>query len=221
MSVSDIRQHAPDDTRRAEAVPQPKAGGREVVMQCDRCGAGIDQHQRYCVVCGAHLGHAYDPAARYLIESGGRTRASRRTAVAPVDAQHSGGLALAAVLALIPVAAAIGVIAGRSSNNQDAQLIQALTRRQEAATTSSAGGALSVARHTQRSRGVNPNRRRASHARKAISTTRYGGAGQIAGFKPTKAAEKQGASDTQQVQKSTGKSYVNTQNNLPSQVVVP
>ena len=44
---------------------------------------------------------------------------------------------------------------------------------------------------------------------------------QIAGSKPTKAQEQQGAQDTQKVQKSTGKTYVNQQNNLPGTVVVP
>jgi hypothetical protein len=59
------------------------------------------------------------------------------------------------------------------------------------------------------------------NAGKVISKTQNGSAQQITGFKPTKSQEQQGASATKQVQKSTGKSYVTGQNNLPSQVVVP
>ena len=61
----------------------------------------------------------------------------------------------------------------------------------------------------------------AKNAGKVISRTQNGTAQQITGFKPTKSQEQQGASATQQVQKSTGKRYVTGQNNLPSQVVVP
>ena len=58
-------------------------------------------------------------------------------------------------------------------------------------------------------------------AAKADASTQYGTVTQIAGSKPTKAQEQQGAQATQKVQKSTGKSYVNQQNNLPGTVVVP
>ena len=53
--------------------------------------------------------------------------------------------------------------------------------------------------------------RRRKRPSKAVSTTRNGSVGQITGFKATKTEEQQGASATQRVQKSTGKSYVNTQ----------
>ena len=52
-------------------------------------------------------------------------------------------------------------------------------------------------------------------------TTQNGSVTQIAGSKPTQAQEQQGAQATQQVQKSTGKSYVNGQSGLPATVVVP
>jgi hypothetical protein len=138
------------------------------------------------------------------------------------------------VLALIPVAAAIGMMVGRSSNNDDAKLVQALERRQAvvatnepaAATVPSATAAPAPTRtadHTRRASRLRAAKSTPSTpgAAKVTSTTHYGSVQQIAGFKPTKAQEQQGAQVVQRIQKSAGKSYVNSQSNLPSTVVVP
>jgi hypothetical protein len=136
------------------------------------------------------------------------------------------------MLAVIPVAAAVGVAVGRSSNGDDAKLIQALARHQTAVvTTSSAAssppGTAAAARSTGRTSASAGHKHRkgstsSTHkAAKADASTQYGTVTQIAGSKPTKAQEQQGAQATQKVQKSTGKSYVNQQNNLPGTVVVP
>ena len=130
--------------------------------------------------------------------------------------------------------AAVGVLVGRSSNNQDAKLIQALTRNQAArassiaptSTPTSTGASNSVTTHTGAHKAKSRKRssRKASSAKThqaASSTTQFGSVSQIAGSKPTKAEEQQGAQDTQKVQKSTGKTYVNGQSGLPSTVVVP
>jgi hypothetical protein len=209
------------------------------IQQCDECGAPVDKDQRYCVSCGAHRRHVNDPAARYLSQATARSRSSKVAATAgkaPRAGARSRGLALALAIAIIPVAAAAGVIAGRSSNGNDAKLIQALDRRQSAAaaattatvpaaTTSSAStptkaaGPAKAKHHAKKSASnVTPS---AKNAGKVISKTQNGTAQQITGFKPTKSQEQQGANATKQVQKSTGKGYVNGQNNLPSQVVVP
>jgi hypothetical protein len=206
----------------------------ETIQQCDECGAPVDKDQRYCVSCGAHRRHVNDPAARYLSQATARSRSSQATVPARKLARGGAGsrsLALALAIAVIPVAAAVGVIAGRSSNN-DARLIQALDRRQAAAgatatvggtgTRSSATKAAGKAKAKHHSKHSSSNATpSAKNAGKVLTKTQNGTAQQITGFKPTTSQKQQGASATAKVQKSTGKSYVNGQNNLPSQVVVP
>jgi hypothetical protein len=207
------------------------------IQQCDECGAPVDKDQRYCVSCGAQRRHVNDPAARYLSKATARSRSAKAatSSAAPRGGARTRGLALALAIALVPVAAAAGVIAGRSSNDSDAKLIQALDRRQSAAgatATATVPAASSKSASTQTkavqatakhhaaksSSNTTPSTKNAG---KVISKTQNGTAQQITGFKPTKSQEQQGASATKQVQKSTGKSYVTGQNNLPSQVVVP
>jgi hypothetical protein len=205
-------------------------------QQCDECGAPVDADQRYCVSCGAHRRHVSDPAARYLSQATARSRISRSATAAHRTARPSGrsrGLGVALMLALIPVVAAVGVIAGRSSNNSDAKLIQALARHQSApvstitttpSPTSQTEAPSATAHPAKARRPKQTKTRRASSTKsagKANSTTRFGTVSQITGSKPSKAQEQQGAQATQKVQKSTGKNYVNQQNNLPGTVVVP
>jgi hypothetical protein len=208
----------------------------ETIQQCDECGAPVDKDQRYCVSCGAHRRHVNDPAARYLSQATARSRSSQATVPARKLARGGAGsrsLALALAIAVIPVAAAVGVIAGRSSNNNDAKLIQALDRRQatSGATTTVAAGTSANSSSTKAAGHGKANRHgkhssstatpSAKNAGKVLTKTQNGTAQQITGFKPTTSQKQQGASATAKVQKSTGKSYVNGQNNLPSQVVVP
>lgn len=212
------------------------AAENETIQQCDECGAPVDKDQRYCVACGAHRRHVNDPAARYLTQATARSRSKKATA-APRKEPSAGarfrGLGVALAIALIPVAAAAGVIAGRSSNNNDAKLIHALSQHQSAigATTtvpaSTARGSSTAAKTAARTKGKHRGRTAAAkspstkNAGKVISTTKNGTAQQITGFKPTTAQKQQGQAETKKVQKSIGKSYVTGQNNLPSQVVVP
>jgi hypothetical protein len=214
----------------AQQPPQPHE-------QCGQCGAAVDQAQRHCVVCGAHLKRASDPSVRYF--SGVARSRSAARAQRPARAASRGrgrGLGTALVLALIPVAAAIGVLAGRSSNNDDAKLIQALARRPPSVTVSGSAASGTVtgagtsqhakASHRKASSGTahaasTSTKRHVAAASNNASSTGNGSVQPITGSKPTKAEEQQGAKATQQVQKSTGKSYVNSQTNLPSQVVVP
>jgi hypothetical protein len=205
-------------------------------QQCDECAAPVDTDQRYCVSCGAHRRNVNDPAARYLSHATARSRTSR--AAAPGKrSRHAGGgvrgLGVALVLALIPAVAAVGVLVGRSSNNQDAKLIQAVMRNEAARADSSTAAAptattaaASASSHTGAGHATSRKRAsgKASSAKSrtaASSTTKFGSVSQIAGAKPTKAQEQQGAQDAQKVQKSTGKTYVNGQSGLPSTVVVP
>jgi hypothetical protein len=222
-------------------VDDAQSGGGKAHDQCDQCGAAVDHLQRYCVVCGAHLKRADDPAARYFSRATARARTPRAAGATQSAARTGGrwrGLGIALVLALIPVAAAIGVTAGRSSNNGDAKLIQALARRQPTVTVNGAGTAGAATATAAQSTG-NSSRHKAAHAKvssssattarassatgggSGTSTTSNGSVHRITGSKPTKSEEQQGAEATQKVQKSTGKNYVNSQQSLPSQVVVP
>lgn len=212
------------------------SGGNEIIQQCDECGAPVDKDQRYCVACGAHRRHVNDPAARYLSQATARSRSKKAGAAArkePGAGARVRGLGLALAIALIPVAAAAGVTAGRSSNNGDAKLIRALAQHQFATgvtTTipaSTARGSSTAAKKVARAKAERSGKSASAkppstkHAGKVLSTTKNGTAQQITGFKPTQAQKQQGQSAAQKVQKSTGKSYVTGQNNLPSQVVVP
>jgi hypothetical protein len=224
----------PADPGTAFAGESPAA---EPYQQCDECGAPVDKAQRYCVACGAHRRHVNDPAARYLSHATARSRTSRAAAApgrTPRSGGRSRGLGTALVLALIPVVAAVGVMVGRSSNNNDARLIQQLAKRQAAVVTSPAAGATTTAstataaaaagrtrRHAKASKRSGTSTSATKNAGKVISTTQYGSVTQIAGSKPTQAQEQQGRAATQQVQKSTGKNYVNGQSSLPGTVVVP
>lgn len=56
---------------------------------------------------------------------------------------------------------------------------------------------------------------------KVLARTKYGTANQIAGTKITQTQLNQGAAVVKSIQKKIGKSYVNSQKNLPSQISVP
>jgi hypothetical protein len=218
-----------------EAAPGATSVAAETYQQCDECGAPVDKDQRYCVACGAHRRHVNDPATRYLSQATARSRTGRAAAGSrsPRSGGRSRGLGTALVLALIPVVAAVGVMVGRSSNNNDARLIQQLAKRQAAVVTTPAAGATATASTATAATAAGRTRRRAKtskrsgrststkNAGKVVSTTQYGSVTQIAGSKPTQAQKQQGAAAAQQVQKSTGKNYVNGQSNLPGTVVVP
>ena len=193
----------------------------------------------------AYVSRADDPAARYFSRVTARARTGRAAGRTQSAARSGGrwrGLGIALVLALIPVAAAIGVTAGRSSNNGDSKLIQALARRQPTVTVNGVNGAGTAGTATAAAAGAstgNSSHHKVAHVKVSSprataakaksstgggsgnSTTANGSVHRITGSKPTKSEEQQGAAATQKVQKSTGKNYVNSQQSLPSQVVVP
>ena len=209
--------------------PPPPAAAEP--QRCDECGAPVDKDQRYCVACGAHRRHVADPAARYLSQGTARTRSVRSPAAGrTLRRARSRGLGIALALCLIPVAAALGVVIGRSSNNGDAQLIQALARRQAQTLTvggGSAGGTTSAGASTATSsarraakKATRGHRSKRAHAAKVPRRATVPSARSPAS-RPPRVRGQQGAAVTQKVQKSTGKAYVNQQSNLPSQVVIP
>jgi len=202
---------------------------------CDECGAPVDHAQRYCVNCGTHRRHVPDPASRYLSHAGARSRALRPGGARNgAGSRRGGSLAVAVVLALIPVAAAVGVEVGRSSGNQDSKLLQADSRVIQAlereptqtVVSSTTAGATATGLTRAASRSGTAKQRAKSSASatpagggKVLSSTQYGSVSQIAGSKVTAGEATQGASEAKTIQNSTGKSYVQSASNLPTTVV--
>jgi hypothetical protein len=114
---------------------------------CERCGAALDQHQRYCVECGTSRRHPGDPVAAWLADASARRAAPVAVAPAP-DRNRVDTKWVAVALALVPVAAAIGVTTGRhggGSSASDQQLLAALrapTAGWSAAPTSASNAAI-------------------------------------------------------------------------------
>lgn len=104
----------------------PPTAADESYDTCDECNAPVDSNQRYCVVCGAHRKHVYDPAARYISGATSRTRAAARPGRTTSGRQRGPSLVTALVLALIPLAVALGLLLGHSGNSTDSKLLAAL-----------------------------------------------------------------------------------------------
>jgi hypothetical protein len=240
----------PPELGSATPPPDPTAATAQPVLACDECGAPVDADQRYCVVCGAHRRNVNDPATRYLSQASAKARRSKTGVAARRPSQFGGSrgasLALVIVIALIPVAAAVGVLAGRSSNNDDSNLISALKHRQSSAAQTTvvhkkaAAGSAAVVSSTNQHHAANTSAKSKSSKSstgskgskgsksgsgssngKTTSKTSNTSSAKIVGFKATNSQKQQGAAATQKVQKSTGKNFVNGQNSLPGEVVVP
>lgn len=226
---------------------RPGSDSRLEHQRCDECGAAVAAEQRYCVVCGAHRRTVDDPAARYLSQASARARRSGRSAGRARVGGRAVGVGTALVLAAVPVAAGVGVLAGRASNNSDGALSQALAHQAAAesalgqaisqhggsaaaatsttATSTAATGApaaTSTTSHVARSRTTKHGHASAA-ARSATSSSggATGGGSQLTTSKPSQSQVQQGASAVQKIQKSAGKSYVNSQSGLPGTIVVP
>jgi hypothetical protein len=130
-------------------------------------------------------------------------------------------LALPALaLALLPVAVAIGVLAGRHGGGTDQRLLDAL-RNQKApivkvgnvaaagTPTAAASGKKAKAGKTDKTGG------------KVVANTKYGVAHQISGYKPTAAKVQSDKKLVQHINSSIGKNYLQAQRNLPDTIVVP
>jgi hypothetical protein len=127
---------------------------------------------------------------------------------------------VALVLALIPVVAAVGVAIGRSGSGDDKLLAALKAQKPQVINTGgsasgTAGGALHASKVKDTSN-LNP-----AGAGKVLSTTSYGTAHQITGFKATPSQLAQGKQIVQHIQQTQGKDYVAAQRGLPDQISVP
>ncbi|MEA2295040.1 MAG: hypothetical protein QOE86_2679 [Solirubrobacteraceae bacterium] len=94
---------------------------------CARCAAPLDDRQRYCVVCGESARRPDDPVTRYLRDGGRRLRPAAAAAAAPAGRPpRADSRLVAVVLALLPLAAAGGVLAGRGGSGSDSALLAAV-----------------------------------------------------------------------------------------------
>ncbi|MDO9357184.1 MAG: zinc ribbon domain-containing protein, partial [Solirubrobacteraceae bacterium] len=122
--------------------PVQPAPGKPRWEQCDRCQSPVDPAQRYCVVCGTNQRRADDPAARYFAAAR-RRRIGVAAPVAVVGNGRTVSTTVAALLiALLPVAAGIGIVVGRGSADSGDQIIQALKASQGTRGTVVAGPAV-------------------------------------------------------------------------------
>jgi hypothetical protein len=193
---------------------------------CDHCQAPLDERQRYCVACGARRSRSDDPVARYFVAAERSARASQVPAPAP-SSRPQVSWAVAVALALVPVATALGVIAGRGGAEDDALLLQALKAQKApvvnvgSATgtteTAAATPSTSEAKSKKASKGDDPN----DADGKVIARTEYGSARSLTDSTVTEAQKEESKKALEHIVNAKGKEYVEQQRNLPDQIVIP
>jgi hypothetical protein len=121
------------------------------------------------------------------------------------------------MLALIPVAVAIGVSVGRSSNNDDAKLIQALSKSQAqtAGTAAAETTAAANAKTAAKAKKHKSSAKRAGHSSSGGKNAHK--PGNITAV-PTAAQKKQGAAIVKKLQHTTGTKFLDQ---LPPEVTIP
>jgi hypothetical protein len=199
---------------------------------CDQCQSPLEPRQRYCVVCGSRRLHGDDPAARYLAEATRRARTGAPAATAPAPRR---GASLGTIaLALIPLAAALGVLAGRSQAPSDELIVNALKAQRApvvnvtgavggAATPTAADGettASSSKKSAAKNHGSSGGKRTSDGAR-VLATGPAGSARQLEGAKVTGKQLSESKQAVKRINESKGKAYVESQRNLPDQIVIP
>jgi hypothetical protein len=200
---------------------------------CDQCQAPLEPRQRYCVVCGSRRLHGDDPAARYLADATRRARAGAPVPTAPAPRRGTSLGTLA--LALIPLAAALGVLAGRSQAPSDELIVNALKAQRApvvnvtgavggAATptaadaeTTTASSKKSAAKDKKNSSGG----KRTSDGSRVLASGPAGDARQLEGAKVTGKQLGESKAAVKRINESKGKEYVESQRNLPDQIVIP
>ena len=197
---------------------------------CDQCQAPLEPRQRYCVVCGSRRLHGDDPAARYLAEATRRARADTPATVAPAP-RRSASLGTIA-LALIPLAAALGVLAGRSQAPSDELIVNALKAQRApvvnvtgavggAATPAGTDGTTASAKKSAAKDKKNSGGKRTSDGARVLATGPAGSARQLEGSKVSAKQLTESKDAVKHINESKGKEYVESQRNLPDQIVIP
>ncbi|HKG03967.1 MAG TPA: hypothetical protein VKB03_12365 [Conexibacter sp.] len=210
-----------------DPTPPPTAAHATSWELCDHCQAPLAERQRYCVVCGARRAHADDPAARYFVESARRTRAAE-AAPAPGAAQAAAAgsasrTRFALVFALLPLVAALGIVVGRGSGN-DQQLVDAL-KAQKAPIVNVMGGGASTASDTSSDDAGSGSGSKGDTSDPAkgdvIARTRYGSARSLTDSRVTPQQLEESRRALDHIVNSKGRAYVEQQRDLPDQIIIP
>jgi hypothetical protein len=212
-----------------DPTPPPAAAHATSWELCDHCQAPLAERQRYCVVCGARRAHADDPAARYFVESARRARAAETAPPAGAAQAAAAGSAsrtrFALVFPLLPLVAALGIVVGRGSGN-DQQLVDAL-KAQKAPVVNVMGGGAATASDTSSSddSGSDSRASRGDTSNPAkgevIARTRYGSARSLTDSRVTPQQLEESRRALDHIVNSKGRAYVEQQRNLPDQIVIP
>ncbi|HEV7773704.1 MAG TPA: hypothetical protein VGO48_10505 [Conexibacter sp.] len=210
-----------------DPTPPPTAAHATSWELCDHCQAPLAERQRYCVVCGARRAHADDPAARYFVESARRARATE-AAPAPGSGQATAAgsasrTRFALVFALLPLVAALGIVVGRGSGN-DQQLVDAL-KAQKAPIVNVMGGGASTASDTSSGDAGSGSGSKGDSSDPAkgdvIARTRYGSARSLTDSRVTPQQLEESRRALDHIVNSKGRAYVDQQRNLPDQIIIP
>ena len=199
---------------------------------CDNCNAPLAREQRYCVVCGAHRSQSDDPTVRYLAQAARNSRQLQQVSSSSESSESEASstrMKFAVILALIPVAAAIGIVVGRGATTDNELLLQALKSQKPPVVNVGAGGAAATndeatskaaAKSTSGGSTVkddNPNDANGN----VIARSSYGSARQLTGAKPNAAQRAESKKALDKIVNSRGKEYVDSQRGLPDQIIVP
>ncbi|UUY05371.1 zinc ribbon domain-containing protein [Svornostia abyssi] len=212
-----------------ERIAAPAPIARAPWEQCDSCQAPVDDTQRYCVACGAHQRRSNDPAARFFADA-------RRPKTPAVPAPEAGSrrtvptIVAAGLIALLPVAAGIGILVGRGASSNDDVLVEAL-KAQKVEVVQVGGGAAGATgdaaatgdeeASADASASDKDETSTSSKPAKILATGPAGSARQLAGTKPTKKDVEESKKAVERINSTKGDEYVDSQRDLPDQIVVP
>ncbi len=204
--------------------------------QCDQCQSPVDQAQRYCVVCGTNQRRADDPVTRFFVAA---RRSRTAVAVAPAPTGRTVSTTVAALLiALLPVAAGIGIVVGRGSADSGDQVIEALKAVRGTQTAGAATGAAAMAPADEALAATNADADAAKKAKASdggkvegidtsteqapiLASGPTGNARKLEDTKPTKKDIEESKKAVDQINSRKGKEYIDQQRDLPDSIVIP
>jgi len=197
---------------------------------CEQCGSPVDHNQRYCVVCGSRRKHVPDPALKYMSTASARTRDTKASTGRPARRRGTASLGTALVIAVIPVAVALGLVLGHSDNGANAKLDAALRNAKSenvyvqagsgsGSSSASGGGSTSSGKSSKQKKSSSKS---GNNSGKVLNKTNYGSFNSVASIQaPTAQQQQQGAAVVKRDQSNTSGAYVNSQKNLPNVISVP
>ncbi len=191
---------------------------------CDHCQAPLEAGQRYCVSCGSRRAQADDPAARYFVTAArrARTSAAAPAATASSGGGPKGGIRTAVLLALLPVVAALGIVVGRSGDDGNELLVEALKAQKAPVVNVGAGGGGGAAVEDAGGKEKQAADEGGDAADgEVIGRGAYGTARKLTGAKATPEQLEESKEAIDKIVNSKGKEYVEQQRGLPDQIIIP